>query len=153
MGLYDAFQTDANLEKEGVWLDYGTCRVKVGYAGATNKKFASYSEAKFKPIRRAIEAGTIDNARSLAILTDVYAETIVLDWATQQGVDANDEPIFVRGIEQKGSTELLPFNKENVVKTFKALPNLFIDIKGQAESIATFRAQDMEADSGNSVSS
>lgn len=147
MGLYDTFKTDEKKEAEGVWLDYGSCRILIGYAGSTNKKFVSYSEKTFKPLRRAIELGTLDNERSTKIMADVFATTIIRDWATLVGDD------YVRGIENPNGGDLLPVNKENVIATLTALPALFMDLQEQAKSIATFRAADMEADSGNSASS
>lgn len=153
MGLYDAFETDPDLEKNGIYIDYGDFRVRIAFAGATNKKYSNYSEKQFKPLRHAINAGTIDNERSLNILQDIFAQTIVLDWDTKVGEEEDGSPIWKQGIEPKTGGDLLPFNKENVKKTFHNLPALFLDIKAQAESISNFRQKEMEADSGNSSSS
>lgn len=142
MGMYDIFETDEDLENTGIWLDYGDFRVKIASAGQGNKKYVRYAEKALKPIRRAMQAGAVSNERSMAIMSDIYAKTIVLDWQVKG--DAGWKP----GIEGRDG-EVLPFNKEEVQKVFEALPNLFIDVQEQANAISNFRKAEIEEDSGN----
>lgn len=142
MGMYDIFETDEDLETTGIWLDYGDFRLKVASAGQGNKKYVRYAEKALKPIRRAMQAGAVSNERSLAIMSDIFAKTIVLDWQ----VKVNDA--WKSGIEGRDG-DILPFNYDNVIATFSALPNLFMDIQEQAQSIANFRKAELEDDSGN----
>lgn len=146
MGLYDTFSTDSTKEVEGTWLDYGDFQVKIAYAGGANKKFSNLLEQKLKPLRRALEAGAVSNERSNAILAEVYAKTIVLDWQTVKDPKKPDE--MVQGIEgPKG--DIIEFNVDNVIMTFKNVPNLFTDIRQQAEAISNFKAEELEAESKN----
>lgn len=148
MSLYKNFQTDPALEKGGVWIDYGDFRVLLAHAGGANKKYINVMDKKFKPLRQAINAGTLDNDRAQKMLMDLYAETIVLDWETiYQAVD-DDAPSPQRGIEGPNG-ELLPFTIENVKMTFRNLPNVFMDLKTQAEQISNYRVRDLEAEAGN----
>jgi hypothetical protein len=140
--MYDIFETDEDLETTGIWLDYGDFRLKVASAGQGNKKYVRYAEKALKPIRRAMQAGAVSNERSLAIMSDIFAKTIVLDW--QVKVD----DAWKSGIEGRDG-DILPFNYDNVIATFSALPNLFMDIQEQAQSIANFRKAELEDDSGN----
>ena len=142
MGMYDIFETDEDLENAGIWLDYGDFRVKIASAGQGNKKYVKYAEKALKPIRRAMQAGAVSNERSMAIMSDIYAKTIVLDWQVKS--DNGWKP----GIEGRDG-EVLPFNKEEVAKVFEALPNLFIDVQEQANAISNFRKAEIEEDSGN----
>ena len=142
MGMYDIFEADENLETSGIWIDYGDFRVKIASAGQGNKKYVRYAEKALKPIRRAMQAGALSNERSMAVMSDIYAQTIVLDWQ----VKVDNE--WKTGIEGREG-EILPFNKEEVQKVFTSLPNLFIDIQEQAQSIANFRKSGLEDDSGN----
>lgn len=142
MGMYDIFETDEDLENAGIWLDYGDFRVKIASAGQGNKKYVRYAEKALKPIRRAMQAGAVSNERSMAIMSDIYAKTIVLDWQVKG--DAGWKP----GIEGRDG-EVLPFNKDEVQKVFEALPNLFIDVQEQANAISNFRKAEIEEDSGN----
>lgn len=142
MGMYDIFQTDEDLEVSGIWIDYGDFRVKIASAGQGNKKYVRYAEKALKPVRRAMQAGALSNERSLSIMSDIFAKTIVIDW--QVKVEGN----WKTGIEGPDG-EIIPFNYDNVKKVFEDLPNLFIDIQEQANSIANFRKIELEEDSGN----
>lgn len=143
MGLYDTFETDENLETNGVIVDYGDFRIKIAAAGPANKNYALYAEKKLKPVRRALETGALSNDRSMAIMADIFSKTVILGWETK----VEDE--WKSGIEQKGTTDLLPFNEENVMKTLISLPRLFTDIQTQAQSMENFRAAGVESDSKN----
>jgi len=143
MGMYDVFETDEDLETSGIWLDYGDFRVRIASAGQGNKKYVKYAEKALKPVRKAMQAGALSNERSIAIMSDIYAKTIVLDWEV---IEAGKPK---KGIEQRDG-KIGPFNYENVRQAFIDLPNLFIDIQEQANSIANFRKAELEEDSGNS---
>ena len=143
MGMYDVFETDEDLETSGIWLDYGDFRVKIASAGQGNKKYVKYAEKALKPVRKAMQAGALSNERSIAIMSDIYAKTIVLDWEV-----ADEDKKLKKGIESREG-EILPVNYENVRDAFMALPNLFIDIQEQAASISNFRKAELEEDSGN----
>lgn len=142
MSLYGVFETDLDMEAAGVWLDYGDFRIRIASAGQGNKNYVRYAEKKLKPIRRAVEAGAISNDRSQAVMADIYAKTVILDWETNGK----------KGIEARNG-KILPFNIENVEKTLLNLPRLFMDLQEQAGSLATFRKEEMETETKNSQSS
>ena len=141
-GLYETFETDRDLENNGVWIDYGDFRVKLAFAGAQNKAFAKYAEAKLKPFRRAMDAGTLSQDISRDLMMDIYAKTVVLGWETKAG------DVFVSGIEDKDGS-VIPFTFPNVVKTFKALPAVFTDLQEMAGKISNFRAVKLEDEAKN----
>lgn len=143
MGMYDVFETDEDLETSGIWLDYGDFRVRIASAGQGNKKYVKYAEKALKPVRKAMQAGALSNERSIAIMSDIYAKTIVLDWETM------DDGKMKKGIEQRDG-KIAPMNYDTVKQAFIDLPNLFIDIQEQANSIANFRKAELEEESGNS---
>lgn len=149
MSMYEQFETDPNLETAGIWIDYGDFRVQLARAGGANKKYLSYAEAKTKPFRRAIQAGTMPEERSRALLYDIYAKTVILDWQVADGEDKDGSTKWKKGIHKKGGG-LLEVTPENIVLTFKNLPSLFMDLQQSAESIALFRKEEMEADGKNS---
>lgn len=149
MGMYSTFETDENLEISGVWIDYGDFRVRIASAGQGNKRYVKYAEAKLKPVRRAIEAGSLGQDRSNNIMSDIYAVTIIQDWEVKdkKGKDIEDAK-WVVGIEDR-SGKILPVTTENVVKTLLNLPRLFIDLQEQAALLSNFRKAEIEEDSGN----
>lgn len=144
MSMYAAFKTDENLEKNGIVIDYGSFRVTLARAGGANKKFGRLLEAKTKPHKRAIQTETMDQERALDIVREVYAEAVILKWETKIG----DE--FVEGIEDPSdSTKVIPVTKENLMATFRNLPDLFSDLQDQATKAALFRDQLREEDVKN----
>lgn len=143
-GMYNTFKTDPTREQEGVWLDYGDFRIRVAHAGNGNKKYVSYAERALRPVRQAMNAGALSNERSMAVMADIYATTVILGWQVMQ-----EDGSWKDGIEAENG-ELLPVNKECIEQTLKNLPALFSDIQGQASSIANFRAAEVEEESGNS---
>lgn len=147
MGMYDTFETDPTREQEGVFLDYGDFRIRVAHAGQGNKRYVAYAEKALRPVRQAMNAGALSNERSLSIMADVYAKTIVLDWQVAQK-NEDGTISWKTGIESRDGT-VLPFNTQTVETTLKALPNLFSDIQQQASSIANFRRAELEDESGN----
>lgn len=147
--MWSQFSTDPNVEAEGVWLDYGDFRVKIRYAGESNKKYTRALESRTRPFRRQIANGTFSDDRSKDIFCDVYAEAVVVDWNVAEDDDAAiGETIWKRGIHGKDGG-ILPYTKDNVKMVLKALPPLFNDIRQSAESIALFRADEMEEDGKN----
>lgn len=134
MSMYDKFKTDESREVNGIVLDYGDFRIRIARAGGQNKRYAKVLEAKSRPYQRAIQTETINFEIQMGILRQVYAEAVVLKWETLVGETWKD------GIEAEDGS-LLPVNVDNIVKTFEALPDLFADIRAQADRVALFRAE------------
>ena len=142
MSLYTQFKTDSKLETSGIVLDYGDFKVTVARAGGANKKFARLLNAKTKAYKRAIQTDTMDVEVGDKIVREVYAEAVVLNWETKV------EGKFKQGIEAQDG-KLLPFNRENLIKTFENVPDIFTDIQQQASTFALFRETVLEEESKN----
>lgn len=136
MNVNSFFGTDKDVETQGIELDYGDFWIKVARAGGANKKYNRVLEAVSKPYRRAIANGTLPNDKANEILKEVYAKAVVLDWGGDGMVD-------VDGITP------LQFSAANCLALFNRLPDLFDDVKAQAESFVNFKIEDAEADAKN----
>lgn len=140
MSLYNTFETDKSLERDGIVLDYGfnsknqPIQIRIARAGGANTKFAKVLEQKMKPYKRAIANDTMDNKVAEKLLVEAYADAVVLGW---EGVE-----------DREGSP--LEYNRDNVVKVLTDLPDLFIDIQQQSQKSALYRAELREAEQGNS---
>lgn len=151
--MYEQFKTDAELERNGVEIDYGDFRVTVARAGGANKRFARVLESKSKPYRRAIQTETMNLELSIGLLREVYAEAIILRWETK----VNEE--WLIGIEPPPDVDLeaveltneglLAFTRDNIVEVFTLLPDLFQDLQEQAQKIAMYRSHILDIDAGN----
>lgn len=147
-GPYELFKNDENLETKGVELDYGDFRITVARAGGTNKKFPKTFEAKTRPYRRAIAAGTLDPEVDRKVMAEVYADSVVLGWA--RNVKNEDGSVTVKnGVIPGPDGEDIPFTKANVIKLFMDLPDLFADVVEQAGKIGLFREDEKEVDAKN----
>lgn len=141
-GLYSTFKTNEQFETEGVWLEYGfldddeskPIRIKIARAGGQNKAFTKALEKATKPHRKALQAGMLDDKIADRLYKDVFAATVVLDWMNVTDPDGNE----------------LVFTKENVLKVFSDLPDLFMDLREQASNVSLFRDEIRENDLGNS---
>lgn len=148
MGLQKQFATDKSLEQKGLVVDYGDTRVRVARAGGANQRFARVLDAKTRPLRRAIAAGSLDEERGSQILMEVFAETVVLGWETR-GEDGEWRPGIASEDAGEEPGELLPVTAENMVRVFRHLPDFFEDLRQQAQSSALFRAEINASLSGN----
>jgi hypothetical protein len=149
MGLYDQYEANPDLEANGIWLDYGTFRVRTRFTGGANKAYTKVLEATMKPFRRVIDQGALPEERSKSLLMGVYAKTIVADWETAEETMEDGTIKWKKGIETKDGT-LIPVNPQNVLMTFQNLPNLFLDIVNAATSATNFRLANLEEDGKNS---
>jgi len=136
MDLYKLFKR-AEVETRGVWIDYGCAKFKLARAGGDNKKFLAAMTRLAEPHKQAIAHNTLSEDDSRAMLAQAYAEAVILDW---EGVtDENGAP--------------LQFSVSNAVKLLKDLPDLFIDLKEQAEQMTNFREGVREEAAKNSGTS
>lgn len=143
MSLYSAFKTDKELEVQGVAIDYGDFKIVLARAGGANHKFAKVANAKVKPYRRMMEAGTLPPEIDRKLTAEIYSEAVVIGWWTKVSGE------FTSGIESPEG-EILPFSQENVCNTLLALPDLMTEVIQQAQDLALFKAEEREEDLGNS---
>ena len=158
MGLYKSIKTNDKLEQEGIWLHVGGTRIRLARAGGKNTKFITAVEKVARENKRALEFMNESSSRKLYF--KLYAEHVVLDWLTEDAKGTLDEmgqataednfegERYVRGISGPDDV-VVDFNKENVLKTFDDLPDLFIMIKQTAEDPSLYRQELLDGVSGN----
>lgn len=143
MSMYKTFQTNSDLEKAGIVLDYGDFRVTVARAGGSNKNFSKVLEFRTRPVKRAIQTETLPLERQEEIMMEVYAQAVIIDWEVKSA-----EGVWSKGIENEDG-DIIPVTTENLVDTFKKLPDLFKDIQEQSNKAVLFRKQIDLEDSKN----
>lgn len=148
MGLYQQFETDPNLEREGIWIDYGEFRVRLRHAGGANKAYASILEITTKPFRRAIDQGVFPEERMKKLLIGVYAKTMIAGWETSQTDAITGETSWVPGVEDRDGKLETP-GEAAYVRVLNDLPWLFMDLIQQGNLLTNYRIANLEADSGN----
>jgi len=87
-----------------------------------------------KPYRRQIQQGLLDEGKARELEARVYARGVIIDWD---------------GVTDEAGNEL-ECTEENVVKVFTDLPDLFTEVKQQANDLSNFRREQQESDAKNS---
>lgn len=135
MGLYSSYKTDESLETAGIALVVGEndagkkiC-IKIARAGGANKAFQRVLAAKTRPYRRQIDQNTMSNSVMESLICEVYADTVVLDWENVEDEQGNP----------------MDCTRENIIKLFTDLPDLFADVRAGAADSSAFRAEILEA--------
>jgi len=143
--LYKQFKTDKSIETAGVWLEYGEnaqgkpVRIRIARAGGANEQFSKTLDRLTKPVRRAIQTETLSQKQGRKMMIEAYAQSVVLGW---ENVDIEESE---NGPEIKNA----PFTKENVIRLFTDLPDLFDDIQEQARKSALFQEDILEVSAKN----
>lgn len=134
MSLYKMYETDPDLEKGGIILDYGDGeKIKIARAGGANESFAVTLERVTRPYRKRMDAHTLDNSVANELYIQVFAESVVKGW---EGIKDRDD-------------KTLKFTVDNCVQLFKDLPDLFSDVREAANDVSNFRVAEIEEDIKN----
>ena len=141
------FETDAELERTGIRLDYGTFYFQVARAGGGNTRFRDNFRAKMAPHQRALATETMSDDLADRISVEAFAETVILGWGHTVKKDGVD--VDVPGMIVWRDGVLKAFSVEAVKELFKMLPDLARDVMAQAQKTALFRRSLAEADAGN----
>jgi hypothetical protein len=148
---YVTFKTNPEAEtKTGVLLDYGDFRITIIRAGGANKKFSKLYTERTKPYKRQMDTETLDENVSKDLMIKLYADAVIIDMDVKDNENSTEnKPVYIQGIFTPEGT-ILPYVRENVIKFFKDLPELFTDVVSQANLISLFRAEEQDAEIKNS---
>lgn len=141
MSLFNQFETDPNLEKNGIRLEYvGSDDANekpavfiVARAGGSNVAYDNMMDQRLKPLRRRLQADNVSNKELEKITREVVCATVVKGWENVK--DKNGNPI--------------EFSVNAAIELFTALPDLYEDIRQQANKASLFRAANLEAAAKN----
>lgn len=133
-GIYDKFKTNKAAEQEGITLDYGDGQtIKIARAGGSNVRFEKEVQKRMRKFGLQAKHDLLEPEQMRTIFREVLAETVVLGWTG-----------FT---DEEGKT--LPFSKENVVKVFTDLPDLFDDVLEQSRKASLFKESILEGEAKN----
>ncbi|AVI05135.1 putative structural protein [Vibrio phage VP06] len=141
------FRTSTNDEVNGVYVNYGSFRVLVAYAGGANTAFNRLLQKLGKPYLKLIKSGNLPEEVTKEIDEKLYSQTIVKGFQVDESEVGADEPKWVTGIPTEEG-DVVEFNEENLIKLFRELPHLFEDIKAFAQDMSNFKP-DLEVAKGN----
>lgn len=143
--MYQQFRTDAEREQKGISLNYGSFRVLIARAGGANKNYTKVAQRLFAPYRQAISSNTLPEKRMLELFVRAYAEGVILKWEVL--VD-EEKDVWKEGIHSP-SGDILPVTVDNIVQALTDLPDLFADIRAQAEQAGIWRLEALKESAKN----
>jgi hypothetical protein len=139
MGLRSNYGTDRALETDGVKIAVDTndhngkpIFIITSRMGRTNKRYSKALEEATRPHTASIENETLDNELGAKILQTVFVDTVLLGWE-------NLPKSELTGDEK--DTADLPYNRENALALFEALPDFYDVCEKHAKKAANFRAE------------
>jgi hypothetical protein len=138
---YAMFETDDGVEQAGVLIEYGPFYFRVARAGGSNTRYRDQLRDRLRPHRRALATETMNEDLANRIIRDVFAETVVLGWGSEEHGEGK-----IAGRDGKP----IDFSVEAVKALFKDLPELAGDVMDQATKFNNFRAVIAEIDAKNS---
>jgi hypothetical protein len=139
MSLFKQFATDKEKETNGVEVQFGenedgsTPIFIISRMASSNKKYNKALENSTRPYRRQIELDIMPNEQAEKLMMKVFVDTILIGWKNVQGENG----------------ETLQFNRENALRLFEALPELYADLKDRAQKAAMFRVESLENEAKN----
>lgn len=144
MSIFEQFQSDPALERDGVVFHYDQDWVKVAYAGGFNREFNRVLEAKRRPFLREIATEQFDDEAARQVLMETYAETAIKGWGNK-ALEAAGEP----GIIAMLDGTKLSFSPANVLEAFKQCPHWFLDIARKSSVLSNYRTESLKDASKN----
>lgn len=139
MSLYDRFKMNPDALEKGVWLEFETTRIRLARAGEGNKKFEVVSAAVNRKHARAIAKDLLTINQQREIQFEIFAEAVVTEWEYRENENSEWKP----GIEQPDGSAIPP-TKENIIATWRALPDLFLECRETAMNDQLYRASLLE---------
>lgn len=132
--IYDKFGTNKKAEQEGIILDYGDgMTIKIARAGGSNIRFEKAAQAKMRKFGLQAKHDLLEPEQMRSIFREVLAETVVLEWTGFTDPEGNE----------------LSLTKENVIKVFTDLPDLFDDVLEQSRKSSLFKENILEGEAKN----
>ncbi len=153
--LYQMFEMDKDLEREGISVNYGSVKFQIARAGGRNKAFKDTFSAKTKKHRTQIDNETMSDEMADRIMAESYAEAVILGWWSRKEdehgdpiLDAKGEEKWVDTIENKAGKSV-KYSVEECVRLLLDLPDLFGSLQSYAAKSANYRKELDDGDEGN----
>lgn len=147
MGLRKNFATDRTLENDGVEIEVDInehnnqpIKIRVARMSKSNKRYSKRLEEATRPHQSAIANETLDNELGAKILREVFVDSVLLSWSNLPKSELTGDP---------KDTADLPFNRENALKLFEELPDLYDDWEARSKKVANFREAERTSNAKN----
>jgi hypothetical protein len=133
MNPFKTFSTNKRKEEDGVWVK-GPEGSEFKVARMGNRTFAKLSGELFKPHRKMIQMGKMDDKLTTELAAEVTARTVLLDW---------------KGLKDDKGADI-PYSTEVAKKMLIDLPDFADLISGFSQQITLYQDEAKEEAVGNS---
>lgn len=139
MSLFDTFGTSTTKEQQGVRVEYPankdgtTPTFYIARASKGNKEWAKAFERATRPYKQAIRLKTITPEQWEKVGRQVFFDAILKGWENVQ--------------DRKGAN--IEYTRQNAEQLMQELPDLYYDLDERSTDMDLFKAEELEADSGN----
>lgn len=139
MGIFAQFKTSKSAEIEGILIrfkpneDKTIPGFKIARACRSNVKWSKTYEAKTRPFKKDIGSGSIEEEEARRINIEVFVEAILLSWENIQDERENN----------------ITFTKENAIKLFNELPELYDALNFESMKMNNFLESNLKEDEKN----
>ncbi len=157
MSIFAEFESDDNLEVNGIEVTYGTTYFMVARCGGANSEFAKFSAAVMKPHATRAANGLIDEDLAVRLLAKIFSHCIVKGWGHYEyDEDGTERRIegklpWGRPFDTKKSVKQVEYTRENCIKVLNhpELRDMLLDIQEKASNRDNFLASALEDISKN----
>lgn len=120
------FKQNNDLEKDGVWFEFGTgVKFLVRRFGGSNPEVKKSMTKYYKPVARLVEKNLLEPDKEKKVMAKAFIESCLINW---------------EGVEIDG--ELKPYSFEAAVELFTNLPELLdtlVDCAQDSENYKEYR--------------
>jgi hypothetical protein len=124
-GIYEAFETDTDAEKDGQWVTGIREGMDVLVARFGNERYRKSFQRRIKPYRQQFDRDALPEEKLIEITVEAMADGILLNWRGDGFVDR--------------SGEAMSYTREAAVTLLNDLPEFRDEVLGISREFETFR--------------
>lgn len=127
--LYSLFETDKQLEQNGIVLQFGDSKFQCRRAGGSNRAFDTAFNEKMRAFQTKMQLASLSEEQSDKLLKEVYFESVVMGWEDVTDRNGND----------------LEYTLENFMTIMTDLPDLWRSLRTACANMDSFLVQQKKA--------
>lgn len=135
MNPFEMFETNDDLEKDGVWQNFGSFKVLLARSGGRNTSwYKEVSKAAKKAGKATFDA--IDTDEKVDIIRTIFCKSVIKDHQVKNEDGEWEQGVYIK---ENGKPVVVPFNTENMKKCLEQLPEYFNKLQEWADNYKTFQ--------------
>lgn len=137
MNPFEHFETTEDLEVNGKWAIFGTYKVLIARVGGRNTYYSKVLTDELKKIGKAT-TDMLTGEELEDLLFTSFVKACIKDHKYKQDSGSWKSGVYIK---EKDKVKIVPFNSENMIKSFKQLPDYYEQVEKIAKNFATFKTE------------